>query len=189
MTAEKVKKLSEHVAEKDPDSFGRLRELIVKTNKTDAKEQDVKELRAYLDRNPKMWRVVGDLAQQAQARVLEVLNATPPLRVSLEVGLKQLREELGYKDSPAIERLMIDRVILCWLRMNLIEFDYTAKTMTGDSHTLTLGLYLERRMSLASNRYNKALESLAKLRVLTQAVRPKDEKQGEVVRLTGTSPK
>ena len=75
-----------------------------------------------------------------------------------------MREELGFPQASALERLLIDRVILCWLRLHHVEFHYTA--VLENSIPLPRANYWERRLSAAQHRYLQACESLARIRKL-----------------------
>jgi hypothetical protein len=43
------------------------------------------------------------------------------------------------------EQLLIQQAALCWLKLNLVELSYSGKM--NHSITLTLGMYLEKRLS------------------------------------------
>lgn len=61
-----------------------------------------------------------------------------------------------------LEQLLIQQAALCWLKLNLVELSYSG-TMK-QSHTLTLGLYWEQRLSAAQKRFTRACETLARVR-------------------------
>jgi hypothetical protein len=48
-----------------------------------------------------------------------------------------------------LEQLLIQQAALCWLKLNLVELSYSG-TMK-QSHTLTLGMYWEQRLSAAQS--------------------------------------
>ena len=79
------------------------------------------------------------------------------------VTMKELLKNLGYDTSSAVECLLIDHIALAWVNYHFVLFKYDAVT-NGDGVTLSLGLYWEKRLSVAQGRYSRALEMLAKVR-------------------------
>jgi hypothetical protein len=73
---------------------------------------------------------------------------------------------MGYDHSSHLERLLIDHIVLCWLRLYDTELRYEAALKEGMS--LTLGTYWERKLSSNQHRYLRAVESLARMRKLME---------------------
>ena len=96
--------------------------------------------------------------------LVDELSPQAAVRESLKVGRQALRDELGYKQASSFERLLIDHVVLCWLRLNYVEFAYTG--MKIDSMPTPRADYWERKLSTAQQRYLRASETLARIRRL-----------------------
>lgn len=64
-----------------------------------------------------------------------------------------------------VNRLLASQT-LCWPKLNLVELSYSG-TM-AQSHTLTLGMYWEKRLSAAQKRFTRACETLARIRKLSR---------------------
>lgn len=47
----------------------------------------------------------------------------------------EMRDQLGWKDSSRLEKLIIEQVCMSWLRLSHLELVYEQKTR--ESHTLT----------------------------------------------------
>jgi hypothetical protein len=77
-------------------------------------------------------------------------------------------ESSRYNGAPEAERLLISQVALCWLRLNLVEHGCTSNT--SDEHSLTIGIYWEKRLTAVQKRYTRAVESLAKGRACARAL-------------------
>jgi hypothetical protein len=77
-----------------------------------------------------------------------------------------LKKDLGYDDAALLEKLLIQQVALCWLKLNLVELTYSV-TM-AQSITLTLGVYWEKRLTAAQRRFTRACETLARVRKLSR---------------------
>ena len=139
--------------------------LVRRTQKDKPRQKDVEALRCHLEAHPELWRIVGDVAQHAFVNLVDVASGDQEsLRASLKAGQSAMREELGFPQASALERLLIDRVILCWLRLHHVEFRYTA--VVENSIPLPRAYYWERRLSAAQHRYLQACESLARIRKL-----------------------
>jgi hypothetical protein len=82
--------------------------------------------------------------------------------MATEKGIETMRHDLGHQHAPMLERVLIDHVLTCWLRLQNVELRYTS--VTRESHTLDLGSHWERRLSAAQRRYLRACETLARVR-------------------------
>ena len=141
-------------------------QLVKKTNKKNPAKEDVVALRECLENHPELWREVGDLASLAALRLIEEVCSTPAMKESMLAGRKALKEVLGYRFSNSLVQLLIEHVVLCWLRLNWIEYQYT--NVTSHSITLTMAQHWEKRLSAAQHRYLRACESLARVRKLAR---------------------
>ncbi len=143
-----------------------LKALITKADRKHAKPADIAALRQALQEHPKLWRVAGDLAAQARLHTINELDATPAMKESVRYGLEAMQRELGYVDAPMLERLLIEQVLVCWLRLNLDEYRYT--TVDTQGGTFAKLRYWEQRLAGAQARYVRALDALARVRKLAR---------------------
>lgn len=145
----------------------KAREIIKRTNTESPSKKDVAELRKLLNTIPDLWRVSGDLADHARLQLIQTTRATPLVHESMKTGAAVICRNLGYDSAPEIERLLIEQVVLCWLRLNLLEGQYTA---IRDQQTLTIDQahFLERRLNYAQRRYMRACETLARVRKIVR---------------------
>ena len=140
--------------------------VVERANKKNAKPADVAALRSALKEHPNLWRLAGDLAQQARAHTLQSVESTPAMKESVQHGLREMKRELGYADAPLLERLLIEQVLLCWLRLNLAEYQYT--NVDNQGGTFARMRYWEQRLTTAQVRYLRAIEALARIRKLAR---------------------
>ena len=82
-----------------------------------------------------------------------------------EANYNGVRHELGYDQANALERILIDHVALCWLRLNYTEHRYT-NLVYQKSIPVNDANYWERRLSSTQKRYLTAVEMLAKIKRL-----------------------
>jgi hypothetical protein len=73
---------------------------------------------------------------------------------------------LGYVGAPLLEQLLIQQAALCWLKLSLVELQYS--NVMKQSITLTLGMYWEKRLTAAQKRFARACETLTRVRKLSR---------------------
>lgn len=154
----------------DFEQYKTLRDLISKTNKERPKAEDVAALRRILEEDPKLWRAAGDMARRAVEHVCgKYFDGSAFLRESVLRGMEVLRAELGYTNSPPLEKLLIEQILVCYLNLYLLEMNTAGKL--HDSHSTEAGLYWDRRLTGAQRRYTRACESLARVRKLAATLK------------------
>jgi hypothetical protein len=109
----------------------------------------------------------GDLARRAQETLIAKFSGQNLLfRESLSRKLDLLRADLAGPTPMPLERLLVERVVACWLHLHHLEFVYAGK----DSMSLELGAYYQRSLSAAQKRYLSAIKTLALVRKLALPV-------------------
>lgn len=104
----------------------------------------------------------------ARDYALESAKSTMGQAVPLiwEEQADQARDELGFKSAPIIEKMMIEHIILCWLRLALAELQFSAVMAHGAP--LAQIEHHQRRVGAAQRRFTRASESLARMRKLAR---------------------
>jgi len=146
----------------------RFKGLLDGTNKENPKPQDVKALSDLLKGNKslELWRTVYSAAQFAELTIIENASAVAGVKECWKHRLASLRKELGHDEAPILEQLLIQQVALCWLKLSLVELRYSS--VMKQSITLALGMYWEKRLTAAQNRFTRACETLARVRRLSR---------------------
>ena len=139
----------------------RLEELIESLNKESPSEEDVSELRDLFRENPGMWKMVS-AAQNAADRMVSSASEDPRVQAVLWANYEGVKRELGYVSAPGMDRLLIEHVALCWLRLQCLEQRYG--NVMHQSITLVLAQHYEKRLSATQQRYLRACQSLARIR-------------------------
>jgi hypothetical protein len=147
-----------------------FKDIFKKTNKDNPTKEDLKSLRNALRDKPGFWRIAGDMAQQAAFHMIEEIQATPVMKESLKTGWYEMQLELGGENPNPIERLLIQQVVISWIRLQIVDYKYTS--MMNQSITLTLGRYWENRLNAAQRRHLRAVETLARVRRLLSRIPP-----------------
>lgn len=134
-----------------------------------ASEEDRAAFRALLRQDRDRWRETANMLRQAQLDFVGRLNSDVISKEFMNHACEELRADLAQPDDGALEKMLIDAAVLAWLRLAIIEREYSAK-LHGESITLTLGMWWEKRLALTHKRFEKACVNLARVRKL---LRPK----------------
>jgi hypothetical protein len=137
--------------------------------------------------NPTFVDEFGDLARQAE---LSLVKATAGDNLAFREGLLRklelLRQELLGDKSTPLERLLVERIVACWLQVQEADARYAQ----AQDRSFECGTYNQRRMDRAHKRYLSAIKTLATVRKLAVPVLQVNigRKQVNVANLAGTCP-
>jgi hypothetical protein len=140
----------------------RFMELVGKANAGD--EAALRELRPMLDMAPKLAAQMGDLAEMTRgAWVTRITGGQLAMAEAIGRTVDGLRAELTQPSDGPLERLLIDRVALCWLHLHYAEGAYAQKM---DGLDAEWSEHSQRRIDRAQRRYLQAIRTLAQVRRL-----------------------
>jgi hypothetical protein len=126
------------------------------------------QLRAFLQDNPHVWRKAGDLAWHAEQALVRLIgNDNPLIEESLRLRMDDLRADLLGPAPTALERLLVDRVVLSWAQVHAADLAVTTDRGCGPA-----AVHAQRQLDSASKRYLAALKQLAQVRVLLRRAGP-----------------
>jgi hypothetical protein len=126
-------------------------------------ENAVPEFRKLLGQEPELADIGGNLAQIAEDTLVKGLaRGQLCLREMLMAKLMTMRTELAGPQPKPIERLLVERVVACWLQV------YHADAMAAQAETRTFaqGDYQQRQQDRAHRRFLSAVKTLATVRRL-----------------------
>lgn len=150
------------------DVEAKFRELYDRANKQGAAAGVAAErLREMMRDHPAerlFERIPGPLAVARDFALDHFSSMTPGVRVCWGVQLADVKRELEGENPSRVESLLAQHAALCWLRLTEVELIYTSKL--GTSHTLTLGAYYDKRLSMAQRRFTRACETLERVRMM-----------------------
>jgi hypothetical protein len=150
-----------------------LRALLERAGAGDAAA--LPALRRAFDEAPELAALLGDLAAHAEQAIL-TLAAGDNLaaREAIARQAAALRDELTQAGASPLERLLIQRVVLCWLAVNAadIEAAHLLRTVPGAAPAVAAS---HTRLGQAQQRLLAAGKALAVVRkLLRPAVSPTD---------------
>jgi hypothetical protein len=143
-----------------------IRAIIKATDKEHPKPEDLEKMRQMFDTLPSLSMHAMNVFEIAEQSVIDQLSGGKTFTAEcLRREQEAKRRALGYEGAPLLEKMLIQAVVLAWLRYCDLERRYSA--VTGESHTLAIGVHWERRLSAAQHRYFRSVETLARVRKLT----------------------
>lgn len=166
-----------------PLELTELTAILNRTDKEKPAKKDMQALREILKKYPNIWTITGDLAKNAESHFIREMQATAVMKESTKVGFEQMRQSLAHPQDSPLEELVIQNVVLAWIRLAYVEYSYTAVTNKGGSYE-SLN-YWEKRLNAAQRRFLRASESLARIRKLNVPVMQVNIAQQQVNQVKG----
>jgi hypothetical protein len=163
-----MEKETPNIDSKEQNDTDRFYELIKACNNDKKPDPNARNELQRLLKNSEVARSVMEeqegLYTIAQRSRIENFQASDAFKEVAKAKCRQLREALGYANANKLEKLAIEQIVLCWLNYYQIEIVHSGKL--SQSHNTETGLYWEKRLDIASRRYNRALDTLSKMRKL-----------------------
>jgi hypothetical protein len=149
-----------------PAVLAEIQDVIHKAKQGDATV--LPRLHELLTEYPALWTEYGDLAAHAEAAwVTLTAGNNLHLRECLLRQAAALRDELAGPAPSPVERLLVGRVVACWLQLHYFD-TMEAQAGLGDESP-RLARYRARRQEQAHRMYLSALAALTTLRRLLPA--------------------
>ena len=124
----------------------------------------MKELRAAVPSDEVFWDSVGDVARATVETQLRILYGEDLVfREGLKRRLAKMREELAGPGCAPLERLLADRIVICWLQLQYADAIYAQNMKDLNLHWNDL---YQRRQDRAHRRFLSACKALATVRRL-----------------------
>ncbi len=142
-----------------------LLELVRRAYREKPDPKDLDKLRRKLEEVPNLWRAVFDIVEVIRSNLIDKTIAQKAARLALESNISNLMSGMGYEKGSALEKLLIDNIIITWLRLQWVEFQMVGFMGNGAVGIAQMDFW-ERRLSLAQRRHLRACETLARVRKL-----------------------
>ena len=128
-----------------------------------AGQGDLTELNQVYDKYPSVWQALGDVSCSVESNLVAWWGGRAT-KEAIYRQLSKMRKALGYRNACTLERLLIDRVLICWLRVQQAEDIKTAKDREGIN--LQWATAWERRLQIAHRNFLSGCKALAQVRRL-----------------------
>ncbi len=148
--------------------FEQLHKLINAARKGDLQAR--KQLTDFLDRT-RMWASAGDVAQRAIDQWIQTIAPTncPEFVRAIDAKLAQLWLALGGPDGTMLERLLIQRIQVCWLQTHHADVAYAAANRLQGMSEKFIRLACD-RVETCQRSYLRTIRELAVVRRLQPAI-------------------
>jgi hypothetical protein len=119
---------------------------------------------------PRFWPAANLLQANAERSLLDVMIPKDQLfsRKTIERQLAQMRRDLAGPEPTALELLLVDRIVLCWL--DTMHADTLLAQRHNSGMTFAQADYYGRRAERAQRQYLRAIKTLATVRRLRPSV-------------------
>jgi len=128
-----------------------------------ARGKDVTALRQLVVDNPDVLPLGWTIHETLRGDMIKGVITDGASRALMLGEVDRWRNELGYLTAPALEQIHMDTIVTCRLRLAILEFQQIAAQKTGKIPVIE---HTDRLLSSAHHRLNKAVESLARVRLL-----------------------
>lgn len=123
----------------------------------------MRNLKTALEEYPELLDITGNLAQQCRYALINNAKMSAAAREIVTAGVNRLNQDLGYITAPPLEKLLIEQIILCYLRLYLWENAYHTKA-GNQNISLKMWQEWERLIASAQRRYLRSIETLSRVR-------------------------
>ncbi|HEV2123580.1 MAG TPA: hypothetical protein VGW38_12495 [Chloroflexota bacterium] len=138
-------------------------DLLRRANR--GEQQALEQLRVLFDATPGLWEANGDLAHHVeQAWIKTIAGENTFFITSVEHTLQAMRTELAGPAPSPLERLLVERIIACWLHLHYVDTAYAQRLSKGVEWSVTR--HYQAWLDRAQHRYLAALKTLAQVRRL-----------------------
>lgn len=142
-----------------------LLQALAEANGKDHDSAEHERVRHILREKPELAeQTLGHTTRGLQKELIQRMATKGLLRDFIEARCQELREGLGYAKASIAERLLIDQVVITYLR--LVQAERALTRATEETRDTKQVLYWEKRVSAAQRRHVRAIESLTRVRKL-----------------------
>jgi len=160
------KELVPSIKESYSKDFKKLHSKLIKAGGK-PRGKDVDALRQLVSVNPQVLPIGWTIHETIRSEMINDATRDGANKALILAEVDRWLLELGYADAPALERILMDTIVTCRLRLVFLEFRHDAFQKGGNTKPIE---HSDRMLTSALHRLNRAIESLARLRRLaTQA--------------------
>ena len=124
-------------------------------------------LRNVLDEEPRIARSVN-LARDVERSTVKGISGDDVFtQEAIPRNLKAMRKDIGGENPSSLERLLAERIAVCWLELQYFEAIYAQNL---GNLSITQSDYHQRRIDKAHRRYLSSIKALAQIRKMGPAV-------------------
>ena len=123
--------------------------------------------RKVLDEAPRVARII-DLAKNVERSIIEKMSGDDVFtQEAIPRNLKAMKREIAGENPSPLERLLAERITVCWLELQYFQAIYTQNL---GKLTIIQSDYHQRRIDKAHRRYLSSIKALVQIRKMGPAV-------------------
>jgi hypothetical protein len=143
-----------------------LRDVIERAQ--DGDKSVLPALQRALKEEPKISGIFVDLASSLESSLVrKMANGDLMVEECVPHNLKEMKKELAGDDPLPLEKLLVERIAVCWLELQYFEILY-AQNMGNIS--IVQSEHHQKRLDKAHKRYLSSIRTLAQIRKMGPAV-------------------
>jgi hypothetical protein len=154
------------ISTEDKRDFARFRALVTATDA--GVKGAMGELQDFLKANAWAARL-GDISLHVMSALIGKLTKKTSNCAMFGAVIAEREQQMGYADAVGVEKMLIERVMMCWIRLLIAESYCT--NIEGKGLTFNHHEFAERSLSRAHNGFLRACEALERYRLLAQATK------------------
>lgn len=158
---------------KTKPSVDSITAIVRRCDQENPKPEDLKLLREHLDQNDALVRW-NESSEYAFNQVIKSYSKSALTEELFKRQIKAKRQNLDYDSATATVKMLIDQVILCHIRLTAFESFHATKVQ--ESLSLAWHEHYDKMLTSYQRRFNRACESLAKVRKLLSEADLADQK-------------
>jgi hypothetical protein len=137
--------------------------LLNRVNEADHDPEEAKELQAIFDKLPDAALPLGNLVAMNRSALIKKTISGKATQMAVTTKATQMQKELGYEQSPHLEKLVIDNLTDSWLYMHHVQHNLNS-WLREPGAGYDAAEYWEKRMNSAQRRFLRACSTLARIR-------------------------
>ena len=124
----------------------------------------ISEMRKQFDAQPALREQVGNIAFQAEHSLVNLASGgNTVVKEATYEKLQAMKEDLAGSAPTPLEKLLVERVVLCWFQVHYIDTIYAQNMNTISPKQAD---YYQQHQDRAHRRYLSAIRTLAQVRRL-----------------------
>jgi hypothetical protein len=127
-------------------------------------------IREHLATRPDTYWEMVDYARVVQNGQIKAYTGSGLyVREVMDEVVDRLRADLAGENPSPLERLLVERIISCYLHVNFAESEYS-DSIGGNGTRMEVAEYMQKRLDHAHRRYLQAVKTLAQIRKMGPAI-------------------
>ncbi|MBV7328408.1 hypothetical protein KFU94_09135 [Chloroflexi bacterium TSY] len=168
-----MKVVSQNMPKADRQELSKRKfwEVIGRVDSENPSRADLEKLHGIYNDVPSLYRKALGLSAITRQKILDSFVPQASMQAAMLHEITDMRSGMDFDSANGLERLLIDTVILAWLRVQQAEYSLSS---VETSQAMD---YWDGRLSAAQRRFLRASETLARVRKLTASTESAKSKQ------------